>query len=251
MFPLRDTLRSRTTPVVNYLLIAVCVAVFILQLNQGRRGGEKFAERYGMIPSRVLHPGKTITVPEARVIRTVFGPKLVRVRRPVAPLAFTPWLTLLTCLFLHAGWLHIIGNMWFLIVFGDNVEDRLGHGRYLLFYLFGGVAASLTHLALNAHSPLPTLGASGAIAGVMGAYFVFFPTARVVTLVPIFIFIQLIEIPAAVFLGIWFLFQLLENAYARGGVETAGVAFWAHIGGFIAGLAIAACVRWGPSARAR
>jgi membrane associated rhomboid family serine protease len=137
-------------------------------------------------------------------------------------------------MFLHGGYLHIIGNMWSLYIFGDNVEDRLGHFRYLVFYLLCGLASGISHLAINWHSTLPTIGASGAIAGVMGAYFILYPKAKVLTLVPIFFFIQFIELPAFVFLGIWFLFQFISAAgtSAQGG----GIAWWAHIGGFVFGI---------------
>src|SRR5262249_34301990 len=147
--------------------------------------------------------------------------------------AISPWWTLLTCMFLHGGWLHIIGNMWFLYIFGDNVEDRLGHFGYALFYLGSGVFASLTHLLTNASSTVPTLGASGAIAGVMGAYMVLYPHARVLTLIPIFYFIQILLLPAPLFLGIWFLIQAFQGTFAiTSAKEGAGVAWWAHIGGF-------------------
>jgi membrane associated rhomboid family serine protease len=137
-------------------------------------------------------------------------------------------------MFLHGGFLHLLGNMWFLYIFGDNVEDRLGHLRYLAFYLLCGLASGISHLALNWHSEIPTIGASGAIAGVMGAYFILHPNAKVLTLVPIFLFFQFLEIPAFVFMGVWFLFQFLSaaGASAHGG----GIAWWAHIGGFIFGM---------------
>jgi membrane associated rhomboid family serine protease len=144
-------------------------------------------------------------------------------------------LTLLTCTFLHAGWLHFLGNMWFLFVFGDNVEDRLGHVAYFGFYLLGGVAASLAHYVTEPNSPIPTLGASGAIAAVMGAYLVLYPHARVLTLVPIVIFIQLLWLPAFIFLGIWFVIQLFQGVAATAGGAATGVAWWAHAGGFAVG----------------
>jgi len=141
-------------------------------------------------------------------------------------------------MFLHGGWLHLIGNMWFLWIFGDNVEDYLGHVRFLLFYLLCGLAASVAHLAFNLHSTIPTLGASGAIAGVLGAYLLLFPGARILTLVPVF-FVWLMELPAYVILIYWFVLQLLQGTASL--AQTAaggGVAWWAHVGGFVAGLAL-------------
>jgi membrane associated rhomboid family serine protease len=137
-------------------------------------------------------------------------------------------------MFLHGGFLHILGNMWFLHIFGDNIEDRLGHFRYLIFYLLSGLAAGLIHLLTNWDSKIPTIGASGAISGVMGAYLVLHPGARILTLIPIFFFFQFVEIPAFIFLGFWLFFQLISAGFTPKGVG--GVAWWAHIGGFIAGL---------------
>jgi len=148
-------------------------------------------------------------------------------------------LTLVTSMFLHGGWLHLIGNMWYLWIFGDNVEDRLGHGRFLLFYLAAGVVASIIHAALQPGSPMPTVGASGAIAGVLGAYAFAFPRARVLTLVPIFFFIQIIAIPAMVLLGIWFAFQFIAGTMSFGVARgSGGVAWWAHIAGFVFGFLV-------------
>lgn len=143
---------------------------------------------------------------------------------------------LLTSQFLHGGWLHIIGNMWFLWIFGDNIEDRLGHFKFLLFYLLCGFAAGLTHVYTNPSSDVPTIGASGAVAGVMGAYIILYPRAKVLTLIPIFFFIQFVEIPAFIFLGVWFLIQFLSGAFVLAANEVyTGVAWWAHIGGFVIG----------------
>ena len=146
------------------------------------------------------------------------------------------FLPILTSMFLHASWGHVIGNMWFLYIFGDNVEDYMGHFKYLVFYLLSGVAASLTHILLNANSPVPSVGASGAIAGVLGAYFVLYPRARVLTWFPIFF---LFHIPAWVMLGYWFVVQFVSGAVtaiAETSQTTGGVAFWAHVGGFVAGV---------------
>ncbi len=205
MIPIRDTIVSRTAPIVTYALIAANVAVYLHQESLGA-GFERFIEIHGLVPRRfVLHWWTDVT-------------------------------PLFSSMFLHGGWLHLLGNMLYLHIFGDNVEDRLGHLRYLVLYLLSGVTAGLAQVAIHPSSALPMVGASGAIAGVTGAYFVFYPRARVVTLVPIFIFIQVVEIPAFFFLLIWFAFQLISGI---GNVHTAaggGIAFWAHIGGFVAGM---------------
>lgn len=242
MIPIRDNIPSRTTPFMNYLIIAACTGVFLLQLSEEQRG-VSLVERYGMIPRRVFHPDEPIQIVERQHVRVVtpFGVQVQVVERPrlLAPSAVPPILTLLTCIFLHGGWMHFLGNMWFLYIFGDNVEDRFGHLRFLLFYLACGVLASAAHLLVNANSPVPTIGASGAIAGVMGAYFVLYPHAKVLTVVPIFYFLELIVLPAYVFLGVWFFLQFFQGTAAITVMETTGVAWWAHIGGFVAGMAFA------------
>lgn len=208
MIPLRDTVPSETVPVITRLLIAANVLVFLYQAGLGP-AGEGFIRFYGLVPRRV-HLDRLGTL----------GP-------------------LFTSMFLHGGWMHLLGNMLYLHIFGDNVEDRLGHFRYLVLYLLAGVVAGVAQIAINPHSGLPMVGASGAIAGVTGAYFLFFPRARIVTLVPIFVFFQIVELPAVFFLFFWFAFQLLL-AIGSLGMETAvgGVAFWAHIGGFLAGMVL-------------
>lgn len=148
-----------------------------------------------------------------------------------------PALTLLSAMFLHGGVMHLAGNLWYLWIFGDNVEDRLGHGRFLAFYLAAGVCASLVQVAANPASRLPMIGASGAIAGVLGAYLVAFPRARIFTLLPIFPFFQVVALPAVIVLGLWFAFQFLSGALALGGTAGGGIAWWAHIGGFAFGMA--------------
>jgi hypothetical protein len=149
-----------------------------------------------------------------------------------------PALTVLTSMFLHGGWLHLAGNMWYLWIFGDNVEDRLGHSRFLLFYLLAGIVAASLHCVFNPASQLPTVGASGAIAGVLGAYLVAFPHARVVTLVPLFPFFQVLALPAVLVLGLWILMQFFSGALSLGSGTGGGVAWWAHIGGFVFGLVV-------------
>jgi membrane associated rhomboid family serine protease len=210
MIPIRDTIRSDTYPIVNLVIIAVNVAVFFVELSLGQ-GLNKFIYVYGLVPARYATPEISVYV--------TAGQKVI---------AF------LTFMFLHGGFLHLLGNMWSLYIFGDNVEDRLGHLRYLVFYLLCGLASGVSHLALNWHSDVPTIGASGAIAGVMGAYFILYPRAKVLTLVPIFFFLHFVELPAFVFLGIWFLFQFLSAAGSS--AQMGGIAWWAHIGGFMFGI---------------
>jgi len=221
MIPLRDNNPSRTVPFVTFTLIGINLAVFIYQLLLGERLGGFYAafgivprQFFGALPSHFFDPGL--------------------------------YLPFLTSPFLHGGFLHLGGNMLCLWIFGDNVEDRLGHFRYLFFYLGAGLAAGAAHTVVNAGSPLPSIGASGAIAGVMGAYVVWFPRARVLTLIPIFIFIQFVEIPAVFYLGFWFLMQFFSGALSLGDAQTyqqGGVAWWAHIGGFAFGLAAGFLVR--------
>ena len=210
MIPIRDTIRTETYPIVNSLIIAVNVLVFFVELSQ-RQELNKFIYAYGLVPARY-------SIPQISAYFTT-GQQAI---------AF------LTFMFLHGGFLHLLGNMWFLYIFGDNVEDRLGHLRYLVFYLVCGLASGISHLALNWHSEIPTIGASGAIAGVMGAYFILYPKAKVLSLVPIFFFFQFLEVPAFLFLGVWFLFQFLSAAGTS--AQMGGIAWWAHIGGFIFGI---------------
>jgi membrane associated rhomboid family serine protease len=210
MIPIRDAIRSKNFPAVNVIIIGLNVIAFLWELAQGPDLKDVFY-LYGIVPLRYSNP-------EIAAHFTGFGQTL----------------PFLTSMFLHGGFLHIIMNMWFLYIFGDNIEDRLGHIRYLIFYLFCGVAAGLIHLFTNWNSNVPTIGASGAISGVMGAYLLLYPRSKILTLVFIFFFIQFIEIPAFIFLGIWILLQLLSAGFTPNNVG--GVAFWAHIGGFVAGL---------------
>jgi membrane associated rhomboid family serine protease len=210
MIPIRDTHPPKNRPVVNNLLIAANILVFLIQLSQGP-DGNLFIYVYGLVPARY-------SVPQISEY-------------------FSFWqqaFSFLSFMFLHGGFMHLIGNMWFLYIFGDNVEDRLGPVRYLVFYLLCGLSSGVSHLLLNLGSNVPTIGASGAIAGVMGAYFLLHPSARILTLIPIIIIPWFVEIPAFVFLGVWFLFQFL-NAAGSSGVA-GGVAWWAHIGGFVFGM---------------
>jgi membrane associated rhomboid family serine protease len=204
VIPLRDVIPSRTTPVVTVTIILINAVVFLYEASLVEPALQRFVFAYGLVPA-------------------LFDP-----------------IAVLTSMFLHGGWMHFLGNMLYLWIFGDNVEDRLGHARFLVFYLLCGIAAALAQVWMSPFSRIPMVGASGAIAGVMGAYFVLFPHSRVLTLVPIFFFIELVEIPAIFFLGIWFVMQFLSGVGSIG-VETSqdvgGVAFWAHVAGFAAGLA--------------
>jgi membrane associated rhomboid family serine protease len=222
MIPLRDDVPATRVPVVTRTLVLLCTVVFVLQLGDPR--GD-LVVRYGMVPSRVF--GADAPTGLLRLFTPAAAP----------PAAVPDWLTLLTCTFLHGGWMHFVGNMLFLWIFGDNVEDRFGRVRYLLFYVGCGVAASAAHLLTARDSPVPTIGASGAIAGVMGAYLFLYPHARVQMLIVFGFLIDLVVLPAPFFLGYWFLLQLL-GGFVDGGTG-GGVAWWAHIGGFVAGALVA------------
>ena len=203
MIPLRDVIPSRTTPFVTVGLIVVNTLVFIRQLTLDGSAIEEFFLYFGLVPA-----------------------------------AFS-WVAVLTSMFVHGGFMHFGFNMLFLWIFGDNVEDRMGHGRFLVFYLLCGVAAALAQTATDPDSIVAMVGASGAIAGVMGAYIVLYPHSRIVTLIPILFFFHIIEVPALVFLGLWFVLQFVSGlgsmAAATGGEPAGGIAFWAHIAGFVAG----------------
>ncbi len=213
MIPIRDDNPALRTPVVTRALIAANALLFLFELTLGPEL-RPFMFHWGMVPLRLT-----------AALRTGYEPVLL------------PAATLLTSTFLHGGWLHLIGNMWYLWIFGDNIEDRLGHARFLLFYLAGGIAAGFIHYLSAASSAVPTVGASGAIAAVLGAYLVAFPRARVLTLVPIFIFLQFIWLPAVLVLGLWFVFQFFSGALSLG-ASGGGIAWWAHIGGFVFGMVV-------------
>ncbi len=204
MIPLRDTNRAGSFPVMNWLIIAANALVFFYELGLSSSGLNNFVNSFALVPARL----------------------------GTQPINFA--VTIFTSMFMHAGWLHILSNMWVLFIFGDNVEDRMGSVPYLIFYLLGGVAAAALQTYVSPGSTVPVLGASGAIAGVLGAYLVLFPRARVLSLVPIF-FIWLIEVPAIVFIGFWFITQLFSGL-ASIGTQAGGVAWWAHVGGFLIGL---------------
>lgn len=222
MIPLHDSPRALRRPVVTYALIAINALVFFWELSLPGWQLERAVAGLGLVPARL------------------FGWTEWTGGDPLAPARFTP---LVSSMFLHGGWLHLIGNLWFLWVFGDNVEDRFGRLRYLGFYLGAGVAAGLVHAFSAPSSVLPTVGASGAIAGVLGAYLVLYPRARVRTLIPVFVFLHLADLPAVVFLGVWFLLQLWQGAASLGLGDAGGVAWWAHAGGFAVGALVALATR--------
>jgi membrane associated rhomboid family serine protease len=202
MIPLRDVIPSRTTPYITITIIVLNAVAWLFELSLPRELLPVFLQVYGVVPGR-FHA-----------------------------------LTLLTSMFLHGSWMHVIGNMWYLWIFGDNVEDRVGHGRFIVFYLLCGCVAALGQVAIAPTSLLPTIGASGAIAGVMGAYLILYPHSRVLTLIPLIIFWEVIEIPALVLLGFWFLMQLFSAGAIAATASTGGggVAFMAHVAGFLTGV---------------
>jgi len=214
MIPFRDNIPSRTFPLTTLVLILINVLVFFYELSLGR-ALVPFIEQYGVTPTAVFSWPRS----DASLL--------------------TVALPFFTSMFLHGGWLHLIGNMWYLWIFGDNVEDRLGHVTFLIFYLLSGLGAGIVHTVLNPETVVPSVGASGAIAGVLGGYLVSYPFAKVLTLVPIFIFLQVVEIPALIVLGFWFVMQFFygtASLAATSANNTGGVAWWAHVGGFVIGM---------------
>jgi membrane associated rhomboid family serine protease len=236
MFPLHDNIQPQSFPYVTYGIIAACSAAFLVQMWAGP-SGDVLVERWGMVPARLLTESSKeakLVVNRAAIVSTPFGQQVVEVARPIYPAAVSDWLTLFTCMFLHGGLMHIAGNMWFLHIFGDNVEDRFGHVGYAVMYLAAGVAAAATHLFSDPGSLIPTIGASGAIAGVMGAYIVLYPKAVVEAIIPLPIIFGSFSVPAPIFLGIWFAIQVFQGASSSS--SSGGVAWWAHVGGFVAGV---------------
>jgi membrane associated rhomboid family serine protease len=216
VIPLRDTIPSSRFPAVTLLLIVANVASFLYFLSLGPRT-ETFLQSFGLTPAYVIYD--------------VTHHLYLRVAVPFV-----------SSQFLHGGWLHLIGNMWFLWIFGNNVEDKMGHRRFLGFYLLCGICAALGQVWSAPSSVMPMVGASGAIAGVLGAYFLLFPHAKVLTLIPLFIVFTTVEIPAVLFLGFWFVMQFLNGTMAfseaGSGGTGGGVAWWAHVGGFASGMAL-------------
>jgi hypothetical protein len=221
MIPLRDRNPTHHTPVVNIGLILANIAVFLYQFSAGP-GVDSLYYQFGVVPKDVV----------ASFSQLELG---------------TAILPLFTSMFMHGGWLHIGGNMLYLWIFGDNVEDRLGRFRYLVFYLLCGFAATALHIFIEPGSEVPTVGASGAISGVLAGYLLMFPKARVVTIIPVFFFLQVAELPALIVLGFWFIMQFFSGLVSLSAetAGTGGVAWWAHIGGFLAGLALVVPFRKG------
>ena len=205
MIPLRDSIRSKHFPKMTWAILGLNLIVFALELNLPSEIFIQFTEQYGLVPALIQSN----------------------------PTHFV--LTIFTSMFMHAGWFHLLSNLWILYIFGDNVEDRMSSWVFLMFYLFSGIIAALLQSFLFPGSMIPVIGASGAIAGILGAYILFFPSAKVVTLVPLIFFFSIIRVPALVFLGFWFVSQLFSGL-ASIGATGGGVAWWAHIGGFIFGL---------------
>ena len=206
MIPIRDENPTHSVPIITYLLIAINIIVFIFQTMLGSYQ-EQFVYQFALIPNEVT---SSISLGN---ITDIF-----------------------TSMFMHAGVAHIAGNMLYLWIFGDNVEDRLGSGKYLFFYILGGVIASVAHILTNPSSQIPTVGASGAIAAVLGAYLVLYPRQKVLTLIPLGFWLRMTMVPAFVVLGVWFALQFFSGILSLGGPDVGGVAFWAHIGGFISGV---------------
>ena len=209
MLPLRDNIPSRSVPLVNWALIATNVVVFIYQTGLKPLALHNFINAYGVVPAHL-----SLTHPST-------------------------WIPLITAIFLHGGWFHLISNMWVLFIFGDNLEDRMGHLRYLEFYVLGGIFANVLQSAMIPKSLIPAIGASGAIAAVLGGYFLLFPRARIVTLIPIIIYPWIVEISAFIFLGFWFVMQLYSGFQSLSmpeGASMGGIAWWAHVGGFVFGM---------------
>jgi membrane associated rhomboid family serine protease len=209
-------MRNQRVPVVTYALIGINVLAFLFELSLGR-DLDALLMSFGAVPARITSPSSGLLA----------------------------YVTLLTSIFLHGGWMHLIGNMLYLGIFGDNVEDAMGRSWYTLFYLAAGIAAGLAQVATAPSSPLPAIGASGAIAGVLGVYLVLYPTAPVRVLIPTFFFMRVARLPAILVLGMWFVIQLFNGALTLGvrTMATGGVAWFAHIGGFVAGLLIGAVLR--------
>lgn len=216
MIPLKDMTPRRSVPFVTLLLIAINVIVFVHQISLPPAAADAFIKTYGLIPAKIslALAGRHYTMEQAL-------------------------LPLFTCMFLHGGILHILGNMWFLWIFGGNVEDRFGSLPYLAFYLVCGIGSGISQVLFSWGSYVPSIGASGAISGVLGAYIVFFPRSRILTLVPLFIIFFLWRIPAIIFIGLWFAMQFLSGVVSLGQASLGGVAWWAHVGGFLLGMLIA------------
>ncbi|TVM16009.1 rhomboid family intramembrane serine protease [Oceanidesulfovibrio indonesiensis] len=213
MFPIRDSIPRIHTPWGVYLIIALNAAVFLFELSLTHEQLFEFVHLYGVVPARYLHAEGTVWEQHPGTILSLFS-----------------------YMFLHGGWMHFIVNMWTLWIFADNIEDVMGTVRFLIFYLLCGLAALGLHMVFNAQSMMPVLGASGAIAGVMGAYFLLYPHSKVLTLIPIIFIPYFVDLPAVIYLGLWFLIQLSSGISSVGAGESGGIAWWAHAGGFLGGI---------------
>jgi membrane associated rhomboid family serine protease len=223
MIPIRDTIPGRNPPVATWLLILANALVFLFELRLPPPALERLFYLFGVVPARFTHPEWALWV----------------------GLPIDDYWPFLTSMFLHAGWIHVIGNMWTLWIFGDNVEDRMGPVRFVVFYVLCGVAAGVVHWMSAPDSTLPTVGASGAIAGVLGAYFLLFPLARVIVLVPILFFPLFFELPAVTYLAIWAMTQVFGGTVTMSApYDVGGVAWWAHVGGFVAGVVLHGFFVW-------
>jgi membrane associated rhomboid family serine protease len=227
MIPLKDLTPRRSFPVITLLLIVANVLVFFYQISLPPKAADALVMTYGLVPARIQYA-------------------LAGTHHVTFAQAFVP---LFTCMFLHGGWMHIIGNMLFLWIFGGNVEDRFGAFPYLLFYIVCGLGSGISQVLFSWGSKIPSIGASGAISGVLGAYVVFFPSSRILTLVPLFIIFFLARIPAVIFIGLWFVVQFLSGLGSLNSVNTGGVAWWAHVGGFAIGAVIALATKLETRAR--
>ena len=214
MIPIKDTIPHIGIPLITWIIILLNGIIFIFEISIPKDLLEEVFYLFGLVPARYSYHQWALT-------------------HGLSPSDYLPFLT---NMFLHAGWLHIIGNMWFLHIFGRGVEDHMGHIRFLIFYLLTGLSANIIFYVLDIHSMIPEFGASGAIAGVMGAYIVMFPRAQILTLIPIFLFPLFVNLSAFFYIGFWFLIQLLSGTLSFTSQSTGGVAWWAHVGGFIAGI---------------
>ena len=215
MIPLHDDNPTEINPIVTIALIVACSLVFLYEASLPEKAGEAFVFAYGAIPASIFGHDKNL---------------------PDVPVEFPVTLTLLTSMFLHGGWMHLIGNMLYLWIFGNNIEDVMGHVKFVIFYVVCGIIAAMSHALTDPSSGVPMVGASGAISGVLGAYLLLYPRAQVLVLIPMGIFTRTMYVPAAFVLGFWFVLQLLSGGMSLG--QGGGVAFFAHIGGFIAGMAL-------------
>ncbi len=239
--PFHDDNPTQRTPVVTYALVAINVLVFLWMSRLPELQQQVLAYQHGFVPARIiqLSQPRPIRVPIDIAVHDPFWGNRVEPRAiELAPVPRQIWLSLLTCMFLHGSWMHLLGNMWFLWLFGNNVEDRLGRVLYPVLYLAGGLIASGAHWVVAPDSTLPVLGASGAIAAVLGAYAITWPWARISTLVFLVIFVTVVEVPALVVLGVWFVAQVLAGQESLRHAASGGVAWWAHVGGFLAGMAL-------------